>query len=96
MHTVQNRNIDLALLVTDIKAWGRELGFQQIGIANVELSEAEAHQQGGTWRSDRPERGSRFHTRRTAGAQEVSDERVFFRHCRLGDEMSADLRVNRP
>ncbi len=43
MHTVQNRNIDLALLVADIKAWGRELGFQQIGIADIELSEAEAH-----------------------------------------------------
>jgi len=43
MHTVQNRNIDLALLAVDIKAWGRELGFQQIGIADVKLSEAEAH-----------------------------------------------------
>ncbi len=43
MHTVQNRNIDLALLAVDIKAWGRELGFQKIGIADVELSEAEAH-----------------------------------------------------
>ena len=43
MHTVQNRNIDLALLAVDIKAWGSELGFQQIGIADVELSEAEAH-----------------------------------------------------
>jgi epoxyqueuosine reductase len=43
MHTVQNRNIDLALLVADIKAWGRELGFQRIGIADIELSEAEAH-----------------------------------------------------
>jgi hypothetical protein len=29
MHTVQNRNIDLTLLVADIKAWGRELGFQR-------------------------------------------------------------------
>ncbi|MBI3576345.1 MAG: tRNA epoxyqueuosine(34) reductase QueG [Gammaproteobacteria bacterium] len=43
MHTAQNRNIDLALLAVDIKAWGRELGFQRIGIADVELSEAEAH-----------------------------------------------------
>ena len=30
-------------LVADIKDWGRELGFQQIGIATVELGEDETH-----------------------------------------------------
>ncbi len=32
---------DLAQLARDIRAWGRELGFQQIGIADADLSEAE-------------------------------------------------------
>jgi epoxyqueuosine reductase len=43
MQTAQNSKINLVQLAADIKAWGRELGFQQIGIADVELSEAEAH-----------------------------------------------------
>jgi epoxyqueuosine reductase len=30
-------------LATHIKQWGAELGFQQVGIADTELSEAEAH-----------------------------------------------------
>jgi epoxyqueuosine reductase len=33
---------DFALLARDIKRWGAELGFQQVGIADCELSEAEA------------------------------------------------------
>ncbi len=41
MHTARNHNIDLARLAADIKAWGRELGFQQIGIADTDLGEAE-------------------------------------------------------
>src|SRR4030067_2652889 len=43
MHIAQNSKIDLVQLAADIKRWGRELGFQQTGIADVELSEAEAH-----------------------------------------------------
>lgn len=35
--------LDLALLASDIKQWGLELGFQAIGIADVELGEAETH-----------------------------------------------------
>ncbi len=42
MHTARNSHVDLVRLAADIKAWGRELGFQQTGIADVELSEAEA------------------------------------------------------
>ena len=41
MHTAQNRNIDLTRLATDIKQWGQELGFQKIGIADIELGDAE-------------------------------------------------------
>ncbi|WP_271409468.1 tRNA epoxyqueuosine(34) reductase QueG [Pseudomonas sp. Q1-7] len=36
---------DLATLAQSIKDWGRELGFQQVGIAGVELGEHEAHLQ---------------------------------------------------
>ncbi|WP_287029535.1 tRNA epoxyqueuosine(34) reductase QueG [Pseudomonas sp. UBA6310] len=36
---------DLALLAQSIKDWGRELGFQQVGIAGLDLSEHEAHLQ---------------------------------------------------
>ena len=43
MHTAQNSKIDLVQLAADIKRWARELGFQQTGIADVELGEAEAH-----------------------------------------------------
>ncbi len=32
---------DLAVLARDIKRWGRELGFRQVGIADTDLSEAE-------------------------------------------------------
>ena len=33
---------DYAALARDIKRWGVELGFQQVGIADSELGEAEA------------------------------------------------------
>jgi len=36
-----DRAIDLVALLRDIRAWGRELGFQAIGVADVDLSEAE-------------------------------------------------------
>lgn len=35
--------IDLAALARTVKDWGRELGFQQVGIAGIELGEHEAH-----------------------------------------------------
>ncbi len=35
--------IDLAALARRVKDWGRELGFQQVGIAGIELGEHEAH-----------------------------------------------------
>jgi len=35
--------IDLARLVTDIKQWGADLGFQQIGISDIDLHEHEQH-----------------------------------------------------
>ncbi|MHA4750780.1 hypothetical protein ACX0FG_15740, partial [Enterococcus faecium] len=36
---------DLAHLAQSIKDWGRELGFQQVGIADVQLGEHEQHLQ---------------------------------------------------
>lgn len=36
---------ELAHLAQNIKAWGRELGFQQVGITDVDLHEDEAHLQ---------------------------------------------------
>ena len=36
---------DLAALAQSIKQWGRELGFQQVGITGVELGEHEGHLQ---------------------------------------------------
>ena len=41
MHTARNNKIDLTRLAADIKTWGQELGFQQIGIADIDLGEAE-------------------------------------------------------
>ncbi|MFP5350125.1 MAG: tRNA epoxyqueuosine(34) reductase QueG [Gammaproteobacteria bacterium] len=35
--------MDFAQLATDIKAWGRALGFQQLGITDTELTVAENH-----------------------------------------------------
>ncbi len=40
-HGSRMRDIDLARLARNIKAWGRELGFQQIGITDIDLSDAE-------------------------------------------------------
>lgn len=37
--------LDLNALALSIKDWGRELGFQQVGISDVELGEHEAHLQ---------------------------------------------------
>jgi epoxyqueuosine reductase len=46
--TVQdNTAIDLTALAVTIKAWGRELGFADIRIADTDLSQAEAGLQ--TW-----------------------------------------------
>jgi epoxyqueuosine reductase len=36
-------DIDFSKLADDIKIWGRELGFQQIGISDIDLSDAESH-----------------------------------------------------
>lgn len=36
-------DIDFSKLADDIKTWGRELGFQQIGISDIDLSDAESH-----------------------------------------------------
>ena len=36
-------SIDTRTLVADIRRWGAELGFQQVGICGVELDEDEAH-----------------------------------------------------
>ncbi|CAD5106542.1 tRNA epoxyqueuosine(34) reductase QueG [Zestomonas carbonaria] len=38
-------NLDLAALAQSIRDWGRELGFQQVGIAGLDLAEHEAHLQ---------------------------------------------------
>ena len=35
--------IDPAVLASDLRRWGSELGFQQIGIAGVELGEDESY-----------------------------------------------------
>ena len=35
--------IDFAQLALQIKAWGRELGFQRVGVCDTDLAEAEAH-----------------------------------------------------
>lgn len=43
MQPTRTHNIDLEHLAIDIKRWGQALGFQQLGIADVELSAAEAH-----------------------------------------------------
>jgi len=41
MHHTKYNHIDLSLLANDIKSWGRTLGFQQIGITDINLEEAE-------------------------------------------------------
>ncbi|MFI8381625.1 tRNA epoxyqueuosine(34) reductase QueG [Pseudomonas sp. NPDC079086] len=42
---MNSANLDLAALAQSIKDWGRELGFQQVGITDVQLGEHEAHLQ---------------------------------------------------
>lgn len=42
-HTASLSAAELASLVDDIKAWGDELGFQQVGITDTELEDHEAH-----------------------------------------------------
>ena len=37
------QNIDMQQLANDIKSWAKAAGFNNVGIADVELSEAEAH-----------------------------------------------------
>src|SRR3954471_17233920 len=34
-------SLDLNQLAADIKVWGRELGFQQVGITDIDLGDAE-------------------------------------------------------
>jgi epoxyqueuosine reductase len=43
MDAARNERIDFDALARHIKAWGRELGFQGVGIADTELGAAEAH-----------------------------------------------------
>ncbi|MCU0804307.1 MAG: tRNA epoxyqueuosine(34) reductase QueG [Burkholderiales bacterium] len=40
--TAGDREIDKARLADDVKAWGRELGFQAVGIADADLGDAPA------------------------------------------------------
>jgi len=42
MPPTETRQIDYAALTREIKSWGRELGFQQVGIADTGLAEHEA------------------------------------------------------
>jgi epoxyqueuosine reductase len=41
----ENSNREMARLALQIKQWGQELGFQQVGITDIDLSAAEAHLQ---------------------------------------------------
>lgn len=43
MHEIEKTLPDPEILVADIKQWGSELGFQQVGIADIDLGEAEEH-----------------------------------------------------
>jgi len=40
---MSKHSLDLAELAEHIKQWGAELGFQQVGIADIDLGEAEGH-----------------------------------------------------
>src|SRR5688572_10575364 len=42
MTSVADQQTEYVALARDIKKWGAELGFQQVGIADSELGEAEA------------------------------------------------------
>lgn len=37
-----DNDLDIPLLVADIRRWGKELGFQQVGITDIELADAES------------------------------------------------------
>ena len=41
MHPAPRQTVDFSSLAIDIKRWGQELGFQQVGIADVALPQAE-------------------------------------------------------
>ena len=43
MRNAQTATIDYATLARDIRSWGRELGFQQVGITDTELNEGESY-----------------------------------------------------
>jgi len=43
MRNAQTAPVDYTALTRDIKAWGRELGFQQVGITDTALDEGETH-----------------------------------------------------
>ncbi len=43
MQPLRTGDIDFFRLAVAIKAWGRELGFEHVGITDTDLSEAEAH-----------------------------------------------------
>lgn len=43
MSTTTESQPDFAQLAQQVKQWGRELGFQHVGIADIDLSEAENH-----------------------------------------------------
>ena len=43
MRSAQTATVDYTALTRDIKAWGRELGFQQVGITDTALDEGETH-----------------------------------------------------
>jgi epoxyqueuosine reductase len=40
-----NQHLDLNQLAANIKMWGRELGFQQVGITDIDLADTEIHLQ---------------------------------------------------
>ena len=43
LYAMSSTTLDPAALADSIKEWGRELGFQQVGITGVDLGEHEAH-----------------------------------------------------
>jgi len=43
MHDMRDAAVDYADLVSRIRQWGKDLGFQQIGITGIELSAAERY-----------------------------------------------------
>jgi hypothetical protein len=57
-----NNPENLANLAAQIKQWGQDLGFQQVGITDTDLAQAETHL--GNWLANQPcysqERGGLF------------------------------------